>query len=375
MDEEKQLVEVGLITSVDQAKELAGAWLAKNPGYEWRGQYRTTIPGKMSVIEVQKIPIVDMENLSQFQIALFTNLTKALTNVQDRIQLYLKNLPTNKQQSSAIVMNEIFDMLPVRIVKQHTFNEQDSFADQMKSLQSMKSMQFKNQMKSRVVEQISKFLDRNRGLYQLRDKPITFDLIVQSVKQALVYTKGDEYELQDRDVHEHIKEAELQGLDDFLLQNQDQIGDPSLLAQLQETIKSYQSIIDERRFKNEAERDKILNLLRTLHKQVANIQKNLALKKKQPSPYNMENGSPDGSYFNQNPKKFSPKRQMQAASEMTGSVDAILKNRERVLKDIFDFYSRQQLQNQKSVTFDEINKDFHTINPLKLVRFTIDFHI
>jgi hypothetical protein len=31
---------------------------------------------------------------------------------------------------------------------------------------------------------------------------------------------------------------------------------------------------------------------------------------------------------------------MQAASEMTGSVDAILKNRERVLKDIFDFYSR-----------------------------------
>lgn len=52
MDEEKQLVEVGLISSIDQAKELAGAWLAKNPGYEWRGQYRTTVPGKMSVIEV-----------------------------------------------------------------------------------------------------------------------------------------------------------------------------------------------------------------------------------------------------------------------------------------------------------------------------------
>ena len=85
-------------------------------------------------------------------------------------------------------------------------------------------------MKSRVVEQISKFLDRNRGLYQLRDMPINFDLIVKSVKQALVYTKGDEYELQDRDVHEHIKEAELQGLDDFLLDNQDQQDDPSLLA-------------------------------------------------------------------------------------------------------------------------------------------------
>jgi hypothetical protein len=37
IDEEKQQVEVGLISSIDQAKELAGAWLAKNPGYEWRG--------------------------------------------------------------------------------------------------------------------------------------------------------------------------------------------------------------------------------------------------------------------------------------------------------------------------------------------------
>ena len=37
IDEEKQQVEVGLISSLDQAKELAGAWLAKNPGYEWRG--------------------------------------------------------------------------------------------------------------------------------------------------------------------------------------------------------------------------------------------------------------------------------------------------------------------------------------------------
>lgn len=60
---------------------------------------------------------------------------------------------------------------------------------------------------------------------------------------------------------------------------------------------------------------------------------------------------------------------------MTGSLDAVHKNRERVLKDIFDFYSRQQLQNQKSVTFEEMNKDFNSINPVKLVRFTIDFNI
>ena len=45
------------------------------------------------------------------------------------------------------------------------------------------------------MEQISKFLDRNRGLYQLHESPINFELIVLSVKQALIFTKGDEYEL------------------------------------------------------------------------------------------------------------------------------------------------------------------------------------
>lgn len=54
--------------------------------------------------------------------------------------------------SSQDVINAIFDMLPVRIVKLHNFNEEDSFADQMKSLQSMKSLQFKNQMKSRLID-------------------------------------------------------------------------------------------------------------------------------------------------------------------------------------------------------------------------------
>jgi hypothetical protein len=54
--------------------------------------------------------------------------------------------------------------------------------------------------------------------------------------------------------------------------------DPTLLEQLEETIKSYQAIIDQRSFKNEAEGDKILNLLRTLHKQTDLI------KKKQDNP-------------------------------------------------------------------------------------------
>lgn len=56
-------------------------------------------------------------------------------------------------------------------------------------------------------------------------------------------------------------------------------------------------------------------------------------------------------------------------------MDYILKMRERMLLTIFDFYCKQELANQKSATFDEINKDFHTLNSVKMVRFCIDFLI
>ena len=44
-------------------------------------------------------------------------------------------------------------------------------------------------------------------------------MVLHSVKQALVFTKEDEYELQKRDEHEDLQEAELVGLDDYLLMN------------------------------------------------------------------------------------------------------------------------------------------------------------
>ena len=72
-------------------------------------------------------------------------------------------------------------------------------------------------------------------------------------------------------MHEEIKEAEMEGLDNFLLENQDE--DPTLLDQLQETIKSYQTLIDEQRYKSDQERDKILNLIKTLQKQVEQVKK------------------------------------------------------------------------------------------------------
>lgn len=100
---------------------------------------------------------------------------------------------------------------------------------------------------------------------------VNYEMVRLSMKQALAFNPEDLYELQENDVHEEIKEAEMEGLDNFLLENQDE--DPTLLDQLQETIKSYQTLIDEQRYKSDQERDKILNLIKTLQKQVEQVKK------------------------------------------------------------------------------------------------------
>ncbi len=55
------------------------------------------------------------------------------------------------------------------------------------------------------------------------------------------------YDFNPKDVDEEIKEAELEGLDDFLLMQQNE--DPTLLDQLYETINSYKLIIADERYK------------------------------------------------------------------------------------------------------------------------------
>ena len=51
---EKKMVEVGPIFNNDHAKQKADEWIAHNPGWTWSGQWNTTVPGVMSVIEVTK---------------------------------------------------------------------------------------------------------------------------------------------------------------------------------------------------------------------------------------------------------------------------------------------------------------------------------
>ena len=69
--------------------------------------------------------------------------------IKDNIEKAIRN---TQNSSSAELVKEIIDLMPVRIIKLHNLNQDDSFADQMKSLQSMKSQQFKNAMKSKLID-------------------------------------------------------------------------------------------------------------------------------------------------------------------------------------------------------------------------------
>jgi len=72
-----------------------------------------------------------------------------LHKIKDNIEKAIRN---TQNSSSAELVKEIIDLMPVRIIKLHNLNQDDSFADQMKSLQSMKSQQFKNAMKSKLID-------------------------------------------------------------------------------------------------------------------------------------------------------------------------------------------------------------------------------
>ena len=52
MTEEKKSVDVGPIWNNDHANEVAGDWIGKNPGWEFRGEWRSTQAGVMSQIDV-----------------------------------------------------------------------------------------------------------------------------------------------------------------------------------------------------------------------------------------------------------------------------------------------------------------------------------
>lgn len=70
-------------------------------------------------------------------------------------------------------------------------------------------------VRSKVIEDVARFLETNLN----KGSPLDFDTVSLSIKQALVAEPEDLYEFQEKDDHAEIKEAELEGLDDFLLQD------------------------------------------------------------------------------------------------------------------------------------------------------------
>lgn len=72
MTEELQTIEVGPIWNNDHAIQVANDWIAKNPGYVWRGDWRSTVPGVMSVIDVFKVDSKQSESLASVSVT--TNL-------------------------------------------------------------------------------------------------------------------------------------------------------------------------------------------------------------------------------------------------------------------------------------------------------------
>lgn len=82
----------------------------------------------------------------------------------------------------------------------------------------------------------------------------------------------------------------------------------------------------------------------------------------------------DESYLDFETQRYNPLRNA-GASQGDLSVEAMGRQRERVLQSIFDFYARQQLSHQKGGTFEAIKNDFHSLNLVKFVRFCIDFLI
>jgi len=56
MVEEMLTIEVGPIWDNNHAQQVANDWLGKNPGHTWKGDWRTTVEGQKSEIEVFRQP-------------------------------------------------------------------------------------------------------------------------------------------------------------------------------------------------------------------------------------------------------------------------------------------------------------------------------
>lgn len=221
--DDKLTVEVSNIWSTAQAPQVAQDWLSSNPGFQWRGEWRKQ--GSQSLIDVYRTPPqIDFGHVSPDHKAMLAELAQILAQAKPDITSYLKQLPAVGSQE---ICKQVVDRLPVKMKKVQYLNQEDSFADQMKSLKTMNSLKHRREVMQRIVDIMARYLQYNRG-YPVR--PVDFDLISLSLRQALCCNPEETFEFVPKEKDEDIQEAELEGLDDFLLKDQDD--DPSIIEQL-----------------------------------------------------------------------------------------------------------------------------------------------
>ena len=67
---ERKDVEVGPIWNNDDASNKARSWVQNNPGWRYTGEWRTTIPGQMSTVTVERVPQATMNDVMHQQPAM-----------------------------------------------------------------------------------------------------------------------------------------------------------------------------------------------------------------------------------------------------------------------------------------------------------------
>ena len=100
--------------------------------------------------------IVDFDSISDDHKSMIQRLELVFQDVRTQITEFLSRAATSP---SPHIAEHIIDLLPVRIVKVQLLNQEDSFADQMKSLHTMKSMNRRKVMRARIIELLTRFLE------------------------------------------------------------------------------------------------------------------------------------------------------------------------------------------------------------------------
>lgn len=115
--DDKMTVEVPPIWSGAQAPQAAQDWLAKNPGFQWRGEWRKQ--GSQSFLEVYRAPPpVDFARISEDQRAMLAELSGYLAGAKADIQQYLRA----PAAAAGDVCKAVVDLLPVKMKKVQYLN-------------------------------------------------------------------------------------------------------------------------------------------------------------------------------------------------------------------------------------------------------------